>query len=163
MASQRQGFHLFLSLMLARCTRGEYGAPFVIKYIVTHWTTFTSDFAGFCKGLVKAARDYCRTMGSTYLAHHDGLAAAFSGQQFLATLLKKRCRDNLCELANENKRLFARLLEHRGRTILTDEEYMPDLTGQAGRADRPRNNGTSKYLKWRCVCWNHRGETTWGI
>ena len=111
MASEKPGFLLFLSLIITRCVRGQYGVPFVIKYIITNWTTFTRDFTAFCKNLVTAAETYSKEMGKTYLAHRDGLAAAFSGLQFLRTLKRKACRMNLKAIANEFKALFTRLLK----------------------------------------------------
>ena len=123
MASEKPGYFLFLSLIIARCVRGQYGAPFVIKHTVTNWITFTRDFGAFCKGLVVAAESYSKEMGRTHLAHRDGLAAAFSGLQFLRTLKRKACRMRLSALANEFKSLFTRLLRHKGRTCLTDEEF----------------------------------------
>jgi hypothetical protein len=124
MVCREPGYALVLSLMIARCVRGKYGAPFVIKYIVTHWATFTGDFDAFCRGLVAAAKAYSREMGSlTHLAHHDGLAAAFSGLNFLKSLLRQKCRDRLRDLAQTFAPLFTRLLRHKGRTSLSSEEY----------------------------------------
>ena len=113
MASEKPGYFLFLSLIIARCVRGQYGAPFVIKHTVTNWITFTRDFGAFCKGLVVAAESYSKEMGRTHLAHRDGLGAAFSGLQFLRTLKRKACRMRLSALANEFKSLFTRLLRQK--------------------------------------------------
>ena len=123
MPSEAPGYYLFLSLLIVRCVRGQYGAPFVIKHIVTNWITFTRDFDAFCKGLVVAAETYSKEMGKTHLAHRDGRAAAFSGLQFLKTLKKKVCRMRLTAIASESKSLFTRLLRHKGRTCLSDQEF----------------------------------------
>ena len=84
-------------------------------------------------GLVAAAAAYSGEMGGTHLAHHEGLHAAFSGMQFLRTLLRKGCRDRLCALAHEFNLLFTRLLRHRGRACLTDEEYTSLGNAMTGR------------------------------
>ena len=44
MVSEQPGYRLFLSLIIARCVRGQYGVPFVIKHTVTHWATLIGDF-----------------------------------------------------------------------------------------------------------------------
>ena len=123
MASERPGYLLFLALILARCVRGQHGVPFVIKYIVTNWTKFTREFPAFCKNLVAAAEKYSKDMGRTHLAHRDGLAAGFSGLQFLRTLKMKACRMQLIKIANNFKALFTRLLKHKGSTKLSDVEF----------------------------------------
>ena len=114
MASEKPGYYLLLSLLILKGVRGQYGTPFVIKHIVTNWTTFTRDFDTFCKGLVVSAETYSKEMGKTHLAHRDGRAAAFSGLQFLKTLKKKVCRMRLTAIASESKSLFTRLLRHKG-------------------------------------------------
>ena len=98
MASEKPGYLLFLALILARCVRGQYGVPFVIKYIVTNWTKFTREFPAFCKNLVAAAEKYSKDMGRTHLAHRDGLATGFSGLQFLKTLKKRKREDLVAEM-----------------------------------------------------------------
>ena len=147
MASEQPGYFLFLSLILARCVRGQYGAPFVIKYTVTYWATFTRDFGAFCNGLVAAAEIYSKEMGKTYLAHREGLMAAFSGLQFLRTLRRKACRDKLEALAKEFMPLFTRLLQHKGRTRLSDAEFTSLGNAMMGRICLAIHSNVERFMR----------------
>ena len=123
-SGDQAGYYFGLALLIARCTRGESGVPFVIMFTASHWEMFVNDFPCFCKTLVIASRDICQKKGSTYLAHHDGLAAGLSGLQFLATLLVKQCREALQTVAAANAAIFGRLIAGKGRSVLTAAEFL---------------------------------------
>ena len=92
LSGDQAGYYFCLAFLIARCTRGEFGVPFVIMFTASHWAIFVKDFPCFCKKLVAARRKLCKKKGGTYLAHHDGLATGLSGLQFVATLFVKECR-----------------------------------------------------------------------
>lgn len=123
-SGDQAGYFFCLALLIARCTRGEFGVPFVIMFTASHWATFVKDFPGFCKKLVTRSRNLCKKMGGTYLAHHDGLAAGLSGLQFLGTLLLKKCREALQKVAAANAAIFSRLIAGKGRSVLTPAEFL---------------------------------------
>ena len=123
-SGDQAGYYFGLALLIARCTRGEFGVPFVIMFTASHWAIFVNDFPCFCKKLVAASRNLCKKKGSTYLAHHDGLAAGLSGLQFLATLLVRKCREALQTIAAANAAIFSRLIAGKGRTVLTPAEFL---------------------------------------
>ena len=60
MTTSSSGFYFCLALLIIRCTRGEKGVVFVIKYMSCHWETFTLRFEAFCKALVTAAEKICQ-------------------------------------------------------------------------------------------------------
>ena len=143
---QEPGFCFCVALLLTRCTRGQDGVPFVIKYITCHWHLFVTSFGTFCNNLVSAAERVCARMGSTHLAHHDGLAAGLSGLQFLRTLREAECRKSILKVARDMGPVFTRLLVGKGRSGLSAEEFLELGEALIGKVCLAIHSGRKRFM-----------------
>ncbi len=82
--SELQAYRVGLVFLLLRCIRGSNGIPVFMKYTISNWSSFCTDFPAFCSGLVSHCEKLCKQKGR------------YSSGLFLNAVLVVLCALRMC-------------------------------------------------------------------
>ena len=147
-------FHFLLLFVLLKFTRGYNGIPVVCVYSLENFTVFATDFETFCKGLIKHCAEVTKKKGVSYLAHREGFHMAYSGMNFIKTLVRSRVRQRLVSFAEKWEHVISQLeLSHAQTLSAADIIAMGDSLPQYVAVAIQKGNVrmAAKYLSMDCM------------